>query len=58
MDYYSAIKEWNHAIFNNMDGPRDDYTKRSKSEEDKYHAKSKKKNDTNELIKSETDLQR
>ena len=28
MEYYSAIKkEWNNAIFNNMDGPRDYHTK-------------------------------
>ena len=33
MEYYSAIKEeWNNAICSNMDGPRDDHTKWSKSE--------------------------
>ena len=32
MEYYSAIKEeWNSAICNNMDGPRDYHTKWSKS---------------------------
>ena len=30
-------KEWNNAIYNNMDGPRDYHTKWSKSENDKYH---------------------
>ena len=38
MEYYSAIKkEWNNAICSNMDGPRDDHTKWSKSDKDKYH---------------------
>ena len=33
MEYYSAIKkEWNDAIYSNMDGPRDDHTKWSKIE--------------------------
>ena len=32
MEYYSAIKkEWNNAICSNMDRPRDDHTKWSKS---------------------------
>ena len=31
-------KEWDNAIFSNMDGPRDYHTKQSKSErKDKYH---------------------
>ena len=30
-------KEWNNAIYSNMDGPRDDHTKLSKSDKDKYH---------------------
>ena len=31
MEYYSALKkEWNNAICNNMDGPRDYHTKWSK----------------------------
>ena len=35
---FNHKKEWNNAIFNNMDGPRDYHTKGSKSErEDKYH---------------------
>ena len=38
MEYYSAIKkEWNKAICSNMDGPRDIYTKWSKSKKNKYH---------------------
>ena len=36
MEYYSAIKEWNNAICSNMDGPRGDHQKWSKSEKDKY----------------------
>ena len=37
IEYYSAIKkEWNNAICSNMDGPRDDHTKWSKSDKDKY----------------------
>ena len=31
-------KEWDNAIFSNMDGPRDYHTKQNKSErKDKYH---------------------
>ena len=30
-------KEWNNAIYTNMDGPRDHHTKWSKTEKDKYH---------------------
>ena len=38
MQYYSAIKkEWNNVICSNMDGPRDDHIKWSKSDKDKYH---------------------
>ena len=30
-EYYSAIKkQWNNAIFSNMDRPRDDHTKQNK----------------------------
>ena len=37
-EYCSAIKkEWNNAICNNMDRPRDDHTKWSQKEKDKYH---------------------
>ena len=32
----SHTREWNNAIFSNMDGPGDDHTKGSKSEKDKY----------------------
>ena len=32
----SHKKEWNTAICNNMDGPRDCHTKWSKSDKDKY----------------------
>ena len=37
---HSHKKEWNHAICNNMDGPRDYHTKWSKLDKDKitlYH---------------------
>ena len=50
----SHKKEWNNAIFSNMDGPRDYHTKWSKSDKDKYHIISLmcriERNDTNELI--------
>ena len=50
----SHKKEWNNAICINMDGPRDDHTKWSKSDKDKYHMIllicGILKNDTNELI--------
>ena len=56
MEYYSAIKkEWNNAFCSNMDGPRDDHTKWSKSDREKqipyditYMWNLKK--DTNEFI--------
>ena len=32
----SHKKEWNNAICNNMDAPRDYHTKWSKTEKDKY----------------------
>ena len=36
MEYYSAIKkEWNNAICNNTDGPRDYHTKWSKSDRER-----------------------
>ena len=35
-EYHSAIKkEWNNAIYNNMDGPRNDHTKWSKSDRER-----------------------
>ena len=34
---FSHKKEWNNAICNNIDGPRDYHTKRSESDEDQYH---------------------
>ena len=35
MEYYSAVKkEWNHAIFSNIDRPRGYHTKKNKSERD------------------------
>ena len=33
----SHKKEWNNAICNNMNGPRDDHTKWSQTEKIKYH---------------------
>ena len=33
----SHKKEWNNAISDNMDGPREKHTKWNKSDEDKYH---------------------
>ena len=30
-------KEWNNVICSNMDGPRDDHTKWSQTEKDKYY---------------------
>ena len=36
LECYSAIKkEWNNVICSNMDGPRDDYNKWSKSERER-----------------------
>ena len=36
MEYYSDIKkEWNNAIWNNMDGPREYHTKWSKSDRER-----------------------
>ena len=65
MEYYSNHKkEWNNAICNNMDGPRDYHTKWSHSNRERqiydiaYMWNLIFKNDTNELIyKTETDLQ-
>ena len=38
MEYHSTRKkQWNNAICNNMDGPRDCHTEWSKSDKDKYH---------------------
>ena len=53
----SHEKEWNNAIFSNMDGPRYSHTK---SDKDKYHNTYiwNLENDTNELIyKTEADWQ-
>ena len=33
----SHKKEWDNAIWNNMDGPKDYHTKWSKSDKDKYY---------------------
>ena len=58
MEYYSVIKkEWNNAIYSNMDGPRDYHTKWSKSDKDKYHlyVESKKMNEL--IYKTQTDSQ-
>ena len=55
-------KEWNDAICKNMNGPRDDQTKWSKSDKDKYDIaytqNLKKKNDTNELIYKQKQIHR
>ena len=52
-------KEWNNAICNNMDGPRDYHSKWGKSDKNityLWNLKKKKENDTNELTyKTETD---
>ena len=54
MEYYPAMKKWNNAICNNLDGPRDYHTKWSKSEKDMGHTISlicgNLKNDKSELI--------
>ena len=56
VEYYSAVeKEWNNAICNNMDGPRDYHTKWSKSERERQIPYTinymwNLKYDTNELI--------
>ena len=61
MEYYSAIKKWNNAVCSNMDGPRDYYTKWSKSETKRQIPYDitymwNLKYDTNELIyEAETD---
>ena len=36
----SLKKEWNNPISSNIDGPREYYTKWSRSEKDKYHVMS------------------
>ena len=58
----SPKKEWNIVICSNMDAPRHDHTKWSKSDKDKCHMRSLiyriLKNNTNELIyKTEMDSQ-
>ena len=62
----SHKKEWNNAIFSNMDGHRDYHAKWSNSNREKWISYDitymwnlkKKKNDTNEFIyKIETDSQ-
>ena len=35
VEYYSAIKELDNAIFSNMDSTRDDHTKQSKSKRER-----------------------
>ena len=60
MEYYSAIK--NEILCSNMNGPRDDHTKWSKSERERntiwYHWYEESKYDTDELIyEKETDSQ-
>ena len=53
MGYYSAIKEWNDANWSNMDGPRDDHNKWSKSDWERQiyiTYMSNLKNYTNKLI--------
>ena len=64
MEYYSAIKqEWSNAVCSNRDGPRDYYTKWSKSERERQIPYDitymwNLKYDTNELIyETETDSQ-
>ena len=64
MQYYSAIKkEWNNAIWSNMDGPRDYHTKWNKSERERQIPYDitymwNLKYDANELIyETETDSQ-
>ena len=65
MKYYSVwmMKEWNNAIYSNMDGPGDYHSKWSKSEKDKHHiclhAELKKKSDTNKFtykIKTDSEI--
>ena len=60
----SHKKEWNNAICNNMDGPRDYHTMWSKPDKERQisydiaYMWNLKKNDTNELIyKTEIDPQ-
>ena len=53
VEYYSAIKGWNNAIFSNKDGPREYHTEWSKSDRgreihDITYMESKTR-DTNEL---------
>ena len=58
---YKSLYSYNSkAIWGNMHGPRDDHTKWSESEKDRYEITYmlNLKNDTNELIyERETDLQ-
>ena len=37
MEYYSAIKNWNNAIFSNMNATKDYHAKWSHKEKDNYH---------------------
>ena len=60
----SHWKEWNNAIYSNMDGPGDYHTQWSKSDRERQisyditYMQNLKRNDTNELIyKTETDSQ-
>ena len=57
---WNVKTEWNNAICNNTDGPRDYHTKSSKSDKDKYHITYMwiLKSYTNEFIyKTETDTE-
>ena len=61
--YKVTQREWNNAIFSNMDRPRDCYTEWGKSDREaeelydiSYMQNLKKKNDTNVLL-YETDTQ-
>ena len=61
MEYYSAIKKWNTAIYSNVDGSRGYHTKGNKSDRELLHeilcitSMWKLKNNTNEFI-DKTDL--
>ena len=56
MEYYSAIKKWNNAIYSNMDGLRNCHTKWSESDRERQisydiaYIWNLKKNGTNEPI--------
>ena len=58
MAYHWAIKKWNLAICDNMDGPRGYYTKWNKSEKDKYFMISLKCGQMNKLNKTVIDKEK